>query len=153
MDGRQRFECPRHRRGKSFNFTSHSATTGMGPVGPGPESGFLLHSALALATDGVPLGLAAQIAWARDPETRGKSADRKLPIEDKAANADTDNCKCFVGGGPASCQGTEFGLQHFSERAQACARSRLWETVPAVGADLVGWHYPAPLKHDRPIRW
>ena len=67
-----------------FNFTSHAATTGMGPIGPGPEQGFLLHSALALTTDGVPLGLVGQIAWARDPETRGKSAARKqLPIEEK----------------------------------------------------------------------
>ena len=67
-----------------FNFTSHAATTGMGPIGSGTEQGFLLHSALALTTDGVPLGLVAQIAWARDPETRGKSARRKqLPIEEK----------------------------------------------------------------------
>ena len=44
----------------------------------------MLHSALALTTGGVPLGLVAQIAWARDPETRGKSARRKqLPIEEK----------------------------------------------------------------------
>ena len=60
-----------------FNFTSYAATTGMGPMGSGTEQGFLLHSALALTTDGVPLGLIAQIAWARDPETRGKSARRK----------------------------------------------------------------------------
>ena len=49
----------------------------MGPMGSGTEQGFLLHSALVLTTDGVPLGLVAQIAWARDPETRGKSARRK----------------------------------------------------------------------------
>jgi hypothetical protein len=67
-----------------FNFTSHGATTGMGPIGSGTEQGFLLHSALALTTDGVPLGLVDQIAWARDPDTRGKSARRKqLPIEEK----------------------------------------------------------------------
>lgn len=67
-----------------FNFTSHAATAGMGPIGSGTEQGFLLHSALALTTEGVPLGLVAQIAWARDPETRGKSAHRKqLPIEEK----------------------------------------------------------------------
>lgn len=70
-----------------FNFTSHPATTGMGPIGPGPEQGYLLHSALALTTDGVPLGLVGQIAWARDPETRGKSAARKQwPIEEKESH-------------------------------------------------------------------
>ena len=68
----------------SFNFTHHAATTGLGPIGSGTEQGFLLHSALALTTAGVPLGLVAQIVWARDPETRGKSARRKqLPIEAK----------------------------------------------------------------------
>ena len=67
-----------------FNFTSHSATTGLGSIGSGSEQGFLLHSGLALTTDGVPLGLVAQIVWARDPATKGKSAQRKqLPIEDK----------------------------------------------------------------------
>ena len=69
-----------------FNFTSHAATTGMGSIGPGPEQGYLLHSALALTTDGVPLGLVGQIAWTRDPETRGKSAARKQwSIEEKKA--------------------------------------------------------------------
>ena len=68
----------------SFNFTGHAATTGMGPIGSGTEQGFLLHSALALTAEGVPLGLVGQIAWARDSKTRGKSAHRKqLSIEEK----------------------------------------------------------------------
>ena len=68
----------------SLNFTSHTATTGLGPIGSGTEQGFLLHSALALTPDGVPLGLVAPMAWARDPETRGRSARRKLwSIEEK----------------------------------------------------------------------
>lgn len=67
-----------------FNFTSHPATTGLGSIGPGSEQGFLLHSALAVTTSGVPLGLVGQIAWARDPKTRGKSKQRHaLPIEEK----------------------------------------------------------------------
>ncbi len=33
-----------------------------GPIGSGTEQGFLLHSALALTTAGVPLGLVGQIA-------------------------------------------------------------------------------------------
>ncbi len=37
-----------------------------------------------MTADGVPLGLVAEILWARDPDTQGKSADRKQrPIEDK----------------------------------------------------------------------
>lgn len=68
----------------SFNFTQHPATTGMGPIGSRTEQGLFVHSALAVTTDGVPLGLVEQILWARDPDTRGKSAQRKaLPIEEK----------------------------------------------------------------------
>ncbi|PSR20250.1 MAG: hypothetical protein C7B45_15825 [Sulfobacillus acidophilus] len=71
-------------RNSSFNFTRHPATTGLGPIGSGTEQGFLFHSALALTTSGVPLGLVGQIAWARNPDTRGQSARRKqLPIEEK----------------------------------------------------------------------
>ncbi len=67
-----------------FNFTTHPATTGMGRIGSGTAQGFLLHSALALTTAGVPLGLVGQIAWARDPEAHGQSAQRKQrPIEEK----------------------------------------------------------------------
>ena len=60
---------------------------GLGPIGSGTAQGFLLHSALAMSTDGVPLGLVGQIAWARDPETRGTSAMRKQrPIEEKESD-------------------------------------------------------------------
>ncbi len=60
-----------------LNFTRHAATTGRGPIGSGPELGFLLPSAWALTTGGVPLGLVAHIAGARDPATRGQRARRK----------------------------------------------------------------------------
>ncbi len=43
---------------------------------PAPNQGSWL-GALALTTDGVPLGLVGQIAWARDADNRGKSARRK----------------------------------------------------------------------------
>ena len=37
-----------------------------------------------MTTDGVPLGVVAEILWARDPDTQDKSADRKQrPIEEK----------------------------------------------------------------------
>ena len=32
----------------------------------------------------------------------------------KLYGVDTDNCKCFVGGEPASCQGAKFGLRSFA---------------------------------------
>ena len=70
-----------------FNFTTHPKTRGMGPIGSGSEQGFLLHSALAITTAGVPLGLVGQIAWARDAAAHGQSARRKQrPIEEKESD-------------------------------------------------------------------
>ena len=46
-------------------------------MGSGTEQGFLLHTALALTAEGVPLGLVGQVAWAREPKTRGKIVHRK----------------------------------------------------------------------------
>jgi molybdopterin-biosynthesis enzyme MoeA-like protein len=55
-------------------------------MGSGTAPGVVLHSAWALTTGGVPRGLVAHIAWARDPATRGQSARRKqLPMEEKAS--------------------------------------------------------------------
>jgi hypothetical protein len=66
-----------------FHCTRDAATKGLGPIGSGPDPGLLWHRGLALTTEGVPLGLVAQMIWARDPVTHGKSAQRQqLPIED-----------------------------------------------------------------------
>jgi hypothetical protein len=44
----------------------------------------MVHSVLALATEGVPLGLLHQEVWVRDPKTRGKAAQReKRKLEEK----------------------------------------------------------------------
>ena len=60
---------------------------------------------MALTTDGVPLGLVAQIAWARDPETPGKGAKRKqLPIEDKESYRWLQIQEQVVAGVPAGTQ-------------------------------------------------
>jgi hypothetical protein len=52
------------------DFTCHKAVTGLGPITDKSHKsrGFLVHSALALTTEGVPLGLLYQESWARDPE-------------------------------------------------------------------------------------
>lgn len=55
----------------TFNFSSHPATQGLGPVGgkrPGqksPPTGFLVHSCLAVTPEGVPLGLLGKKLWVR----------------------------------------------------------------------------------------
>ncbi len=73
----------------SFNYTSHVATAGLGPIGstfsggPGPQ-GIMMHDTLAFTADGVPLGLVDVQAWARDPKEVGKKHTRhQRPIEQK----------------------------------------------------------------------
>ena len=40
-----------------FDFTSHQATTDLGPLGPGSTRGLMGHSVLAVTPAGLPLGL------------------------------------------------------------------------------------------------
>ena len=67
-----------------IDWTSHHATTGLGPLGPHACQGLLVHSTLAITPERVPLGLLAQQVWARDPNDTGKKARRKQrPIAQK----------------------------------------------------------------------
>jgi len=70
----------------SLNYTAHAATAGLGPIGStaqGPQ-GLHLHSTLAFAPQGTPLGFLDVQCWARDPAAFGKKAKRqRVPIEDK----------------------------------------------------------------------
>ena len=60
------------------NYTTHKGATGLGPINGNPDSrGVLLHTALALTPEGVPLGLLSQESWARDPATFGTAAQRR----------------------------------------------------------------------------
>jgi hypothetical protein len=66
------------------DWTSHPATTGLGPLGHPACQGLLVHSTLAFTPERVPLGLLAQQVWARDPDDIGKRGRRKqLPITQK----------------------------------------------------------------------
>jgi hypothetical protein len=67
-----------------FDFTSHKATTGLGPIDSTLSQGFKLQSVMAATDTGLPLGLLQQFIWSRDPEKRGQSKDcRNRPLEDK----------------------------------------------------------------------
>jgi len=56
-----------------FQYTSHPAKRGLGPVHADRKThGLLAHAALVLPVVGVPVGLAHLAVWARDPETHGK---------------------------------------------------------------------------------
>lgn len=67
-----------------LDFTSHGATSGLGPLAQEHRQGLLLHSTMSFTEDGVPLGLLGQQVWARDPAEFGKAANRReRPIEEK----------------------------------------------------------------------
>ena len=73
----------------SLNYGTHPATENLGPITNIPSGvvGLMLHSSLAVNTEGTPLGLLAAQCWARDPAEFGKKAKRhKLPIEEKESN-------------------------------------------------------------------
>lgn len=67
-----------------LDFTSHPATTGLGPLASAYQHGLVMHSTLCFTPERVPLGLLAQKVWNRDPDTCGQQVDHKeRPIEEK----------------------------------------------------------------------
>jgi hypothetical protein len=62
----------------TFDFSSHKATQGLGPVSDNKHRlGFFVHSALAMTQTGTPLGLLYQYSWARDPNQVGIAKERR----------------------------------------------------------------------------
>jgi hypothetical protein len=62
----------------TFDFSGHKATQGLGPISEKEhQQGFFVHSALAMTTTGVPLGLLHQSSWARDPDQVGLAKQRR----------------------------------------------------------------------------
>jgi hypothetical protein len=60
-----------------FDYTTHRATAGLGPLGQGLTQGLMGHSVLAVTPAGLPLGLLHLAVWARDPEQRGQRHERR----------------------------------------------------------------------------
>lgn len=62
----------------SFDYTSHKACTGLGPIASTPKTqGFLTHSVVAISPSGTPLGVLYQESWTRSQETFGQSKQKK----------------------------------------------------------------------------
>lgn len=59
-----------------LDFTAHPATTDLGYLDHPKHRGLKVHSALAVTTAGVPLGLVDQAVWIRDPAMLGKKHQR-----------------------------------------------------------------------------
>jgi hypothetical protein len=60
-----------------FDYSTHPATLGLGPLGSGERKGLLCHSVLAVTPEGLPLGLLHVALWARNPETPGQKHGRR----------------------------------------------------------------------------
>jgi hypothetical protein len=69
----------------ALSFPNADTMEGLGPVNHSEKArGMYLHSTLAVAEQGVPIGLLHQQYWCRDPEEHGKAKKRKQrPIEEK----------------------------------------------------------------------
>ncbi len=157
-----------------FNFTSHPQTTGLGPIESLQDIGLLVHSALAMTTQGVPMGVLAQKIWARDPADHGKSADRKsLPIEEKESYRWLETMDQATAGCPQGTQTVVIGDRESDiydlfvkvEKDQQHVLVRgawnrhlnnhpdeyLWPAVEA--APILGsWMVDVPRKPGQPIR-
>lgn len=60
-----------------LDYTTHPATTGMGPLSAVTHQGLHVHTVLAATPGGVPLGVLHQAVWARDLAQRGQAATRR----------------------------------------------------------------------------
>ena len=68
----------------SVDYTNHRGAADLGPLEHPKHRGVLLHTTLAVTTDGQPLGLLDQESWVRDPEAVGSRRQRhEVPIEGK----------------------------------------------------------------------
>lgn len=87
----------------TFNFTLHRQTQGLGPIGQAGLSGFFLHSCLAVAPDGVPLGLLGDTTWVRPPESKDSHHTHKhRPLADKESRRWIDLMDEATAGLPAT---------------------------------------------------
>lgn len=84
-----------------INLTDHPATRGTGYLGSPDCRGLLLHSLLAIAPNGVPLGVARQFTWTRPIEQLGKRHRRRqTALKDKESQRWLDGLaatgECFA---------------------------------------------------------
>jgi hypothetical protein len=99
----------------TLDYRSHPATQGLGPTGGGDGSaghGMLVHSALAVSEEGVPLGLVAQKTWTRDPQAVGSRHERRRrPLEDKESFRWIETMQAVEAAIPAGV-----GILHITDR-------------------------------------
>lgn len=69
----------------TLDYSGHPAIEGLGLYSDSETAkGLLVHTTMAVSTEGVPLGILSQQIWTRDPEKRGKRHSRRsLPTAEK----------------------------------------------------------------------
>lgn len=69
----------------TLNYTSHTTTEGLGPIGTkkSKSKGLLVHDTMAFTPAGTPLGLLDIQCWARRETAQGKPPPRPRTIEEK----------------------------------------------------------------------
>ena len=131
----------------SFNYSTHTATEGLGPIGSpekGPQ-GIMMHDTLAFTVDGVPLGLVDVQAWARDPKTIGKKHTRfKRPIEQKESAKWLQSFKASSAV-QAACASTK--VVSIGDR-----EADIYELFALAKAEPHGAHLLVRAEHDRLVK-
>lgn len=73
-----------------LDYTHHPSKRGLGPIGTSQQTlnGLVMHSVLAVTTQGLPLGLLHQRIWARAETVKPMSSSErhKVPIAEKESN-------------------------------------------------------------------
>lgn len=81
-----------------FDFSTHHNLRGVGPTGAPGLQGFFMHSALALAADGIPLGLLGCHTWKRRDADDPRSQDPDVQAEPKESQRWLDMLRASTAG-------------------------------------------------------
>lgn len=135
----------------TLDFTDHPQTEGLGHLDTVKARGLVVHTALAVTPEGVPLGLLAEDVWTRDVAKLGQRHDRrKRPFTEKEsikwvnaldasarllceveqtvtiADSEADVFELFVAQRPDNAQ---LLIRATHDRRVQTAERYLWETV------------------------
>lgn len=156
-----------------FNYTHHPTTQGLGPVEREDDLGLMGHTALAMTADGVPIGIAAQKIWTRDPAEFGKSRQRQSrPFAEKESARWVEIAQAAASGVPDGTHPVIVGdreadiydvfvdaqtasydvlVRSARDRRLADPEGYLWAAVEAT--DILGTvEIAVPRKEGQPIR-
>ncbi len=90
-----------------LDWTTHPATTGLGPLAAPSHQGLLAHSTLAFTPERVPLGLLQQQVWARDPTVRRHQDPKQRPLAEKESHKWVESLAAVIAAREA-CPQTHF---------------------------------------------